>query len=96
MEHTFVFCLGRTVMKENRDTLLQHDDAPLADSAGGQTSNKEGLRSSARKPSNTGPGAHSGKHKAPVAGAFGNDETREPDQRDSYIGDQAPADKARK
>ncbi len=83
-------------MNQNRDNLLQHDDAPLADAPGGQTSNKEGLRSSARKPSNTGPGPHSDKHKAPVAGAFGNDETREVDENESYIGDQAPADKARK
>ena len=35
-------------------------------------------------------------HKAPVPGAFGNPETREYDQRDTYIGDQVPADKARK
>lgn len=83
-------------MSENRDNLLQHDDAPLADSPGAQTSNKAGLRSSARKPSNVGPDAHSSKHKAPVDGAFGNEETRDYDQRDSYIGDQAPADKARK
>ena len=31
------------------------------------------------KASNTGPDSHSGKHKAPVPGAFGNDETREYD-----------------
>ena len=83
-------------MSQEKDSLLRNDDAPLADSDGAQTSNKEGLASSARKPSNTGPGPHSDKHKAPVAGAFGNDETREHDQRDTYIGDQAPADKARK
>jgi hypothetical protein len=83
-------------MSENRDNLLQHDDAPLADSPGAQTSNKAGLRSSARKPSNVGPDPHSSKHKAPVDGTFGNEETRDYDQRDSYIGDQAPADKARK
>jgi len=83
-------------MSENRDNLLQRDDAPLADSPGAQTSNKTGLHSSARKPSNTGPDSHSNKHKAPVPGAFGNEETREYDQNDSYIGDQAPADKARK
>lgn len=83
-------------MSENRDNLLEDDDAPLADGVGAQTSNKEGLHSSARKPSNTGPGPHSGKHKAPVPGAFSNEETQETDQRDTYIGDQAPADKARK
>ena len=83
-------------MSENRDNLLQHDDAPLADAPGAQTSNKTGLRSSARKPSNTGPDSHSSKHKAPVAGAFGNEETREYESNDSYIGDQAPGDKARK
>ena len=83
-------------MSKDQDNLIQHDNAPLADAPGAQTSNKEGLQSSSRKPSNTGPGPHSGKHKAPVAGAFGNEENREYDQRDTYIGDQAPADKARK
>jgi hypothetical protein len=83
-------------MSRDQEDLLQQDDAPLADSPGAQTSNKTGLHSSARKPSNTGPGSHAAKHKAPVDGAFGNEETREPDQRDSYIGDQAPADKGRK
>jgi hypothetical protein len=83
-------------MSEQRDNLIQHDDAPLADSGAPQSSNKTGLASSARKPSNTGPDSHSNKHKAPVAGAFGNDETRDADPNDTYIGDQVPADKARK
>ncbi|HYP14257.1 MAG TPA: hypothetical protein VEQ63_10065 [Bryobacteraceae bacterium] len=61
----------------------------------GQTSNKAGLRSDARKPSNAGPDSHE-EHKAPVAGAFGNDETREEDQRDTALGNWVPADKARK
>lgn len=83
-------------MSENKDRLITHDETSgLVDGEGAQTSNKEGLKSSARKPSNTGPGPHE-KHKAPVDGAFGNEKTREHDQRDTYIGDQAPADKARK
>lgn len=85
-----------TSMSENRKNLLEEDDAPLADAAGGQTSNKTGLHSSAQKPSNTGPDSHSDKHKAPVSGAFGNEDTREYDKNAGYIGDQAPADKARK
>ncbi|HYP05037.1 MAG TPA: hypothetical protein VER03_02285 [Bryobacteraceae bacterium] len=80
-------------MSQNRDNLIQHDDAPLADSGAPQTSNKTGLASSARKPSNSGPDSHSGKHKAPVAGAFGNDE-KEADRNQTYIGDQAPAKKS--
>ena len=85
-----------SIMSQKRDQLIEHDDAPLADKPGAQSSNKTGLHSSAKKPSNTGPDSHSNKHKAPVDGAFGNEETREHDQRDPYIGDQAPADKARK
>ena len=81
-------------MSQNHDELIQHDDAPLADSGAPQTSNKAGLQSSARKPSNVGPDSHSAKHKAHDAGAFGNEETREVEQQDTYIGDQAPADKA--
>lgn len=81
-------------MSENKNFLPQDDDAPLADSPGAQTSNKEGLRSSARKPSNSGPDPHSDKHKAPVSGAFGNEETRDYSQRETYIGDKVPADKA--
>ena len=83
-------------MSENRDNLIQNDDAPLADSGAPQTSNKTGLASSSRKPSNTGPDAHSSKHKAPVDGAFGNDETREEDPNSTYIRDQAPAKNSRK
>ena len=82
--------MGPISMSENRDNLLHHDDSPLADAPGAQSSNKTGLRSSPRIPTNTGPDSHSDKHKAPVSGAFGNEETR------GYIGDQAPADKARK
>ena len=49
------------------------DDIFETDTTGGQTSNKEGLHSSARKPSNTGPDPHQ-KHKTgPVPGAFGKD-----------------------
>jgi hypothetical protein len=81
-------------MSQQRDNLIQHDDAPLADSGAPQTSNKTGLASSARKPSNTGPDSHSNKHKAPVAGAFGNDETHESDPNEGYLRDQAPVDKA--
>ena len=78
-----------------QDRLIANDDTTgLVDGPGAQTSNKQGLRSSARKPSNTGPDAHE-EHKAPVSGAFGNPDTREHDQRDTY-GDQAPADQARK
>jgi hypothetical protein len=76
------------------DRLIRDDDTSgLVDGAGAQTSNKTGLKSSARKPSNTGPDAHE-EHKAPVAGAFGNPENREYQQQDTYLGDQAPADKA--
>jgi len=80
--------------KEER--LITNDETTGAvDGPGAQTSNKQGMASSSRKPSNTGPGPHE-EHKAPVPGAFGNPETREYDQRDTYIGDQVPADKARK
>jgi hypothetical protein len=81
-------------MSEQRDNLILNDDAPLADSGAPQTSNKTGLASSSRKPSNTGPDSHSNKHKAPVAGAFGNDENQEGDPNQTYIGDQAPAKKS--
>jgi hypothetical protein len=83
-------------MSQQRENLITHDDAPLADSGAPQTSNKTGLASSARKPSNTGPDSHSGKHKAPVAGAFGKNDDSDVEQQDTYIGDQAPADKARR
>lgn len=82
-------------MSQQRDNLLTHDDAPLADSGSPQTSNKTGLASSSKKPSNTGPDSHSNKHKAPVAGAFGNDD-REVKPQETYIGDQAPPDKGRR
>ena len=79
-----------------QDRLIKNDETSgLVDGEGAQTSNKAGLASSARKPSNTGPDSHE-EHKAPVAGAFGNPDEREYEQRDTYIGDQAPADKARK
>jgi hypothetical protein len=78
-------------MSEQQDNLILNDDAPLADSGNPQSSNKEGLASSSRKPSNTGPDSHSNKHKAPVAGAFGNNETQEDDPNQTYIGDQAPS-----
>jgi hypothetical protein len=79
-----------------QDRLIKNDETTgLVDGEGAQTSNKAGLASSARKPSNTGPDPHE-EHKTPVAGAFGNPDEREYDQRDTYIGDQAPADKARK
>lgn len=61
----------------------------------GQLANKEGLQSSSRKPSQTGPDEHH-EHTAPVDGAFGNPETREYDKNQTYIGAQAPGDKARK
>lgn len=79
-----------------QDRLIRDDETSgLADGPGAQTSNKEGLKSSSRKPSNSGPDPHQ-EPKAPVGGAFGNPETKEHDQRDTYIGDQVPADKARK
>jgi hypothetical protein len=81
--------------KRNEPLITDDETTGLVDGPGAQTSNKEGLKSSARKPSNPGPDAHQ-EHKAPVAGAFGNRKNREADQRDTYIGDQAPADKARK
>jgi hypothetical protein len=80
----------------NNERLIREDETTgLVDGPGAQTSSKEGLQSSSRKPSNTGPGPHE-QHKAPVSGAFGKQEDREADQRDTYVGDQAPADKARK
>ena len=78
------------------DRLIRDDETSgLVDGEGAQTSNKQGLKSSARKPSNTGPDAHE-EHKAPVAGAFVKEEDREHNKRDSYLGDQAPADTASK
>jgi hypothetical protein len=82
-------------MSKQHRLITDDETTGLVGGEGAQTSNKTGLASSARKPSNTGPDPHE-EHKAPVSGAFGNPETREHDQRDTYIGDQAPADKARK
>jgi hypothetical protein len=83
-------------MQNEKDRLITEDETTgLVDGPGAQTSNKAGLASTARKPSNPGPGPHE-EHKAPVDGAFGNPETKDYDQRDTYIGDQVPADKARK
>lgn len=81
-------------MSRHDEKLITHD-TETEEMEAGQTSNKEGLQSSSRKPSNTGPDEHQ-EHKAPVDGAFGNPETRDYDQRDTYIGHQVPADKARK
>ena len=79
-----------------QDRLITDDETTgLVAGDGAQTSNKAGLASSARKPSNAGPDPHE-EPKAPVPGAFGNPDTRQYDQRDTYLGDQAPADKARK
>jgi hypothetical protein len=80
-----------------RQEKLVRDDETTGqiDKEGGQTSNKTGLHSSARKPSNSGPDSHS-EHNAPVAGAFGNDDRRDEDEHGGYLNDQAPADKARK
>ena len=83
-------------MSQKHEDFIEHDNAPLADTGAAQTSNKTGLHSSARKPSNTGPDSHSNKHKAPVDGAFGNPDTRDRSEKDTYIEEQAPADKARK
>ena len=83
-------------MQNEKDRLITDDDTTgLVDGPGAQTSNKAGLASSSRKPSNSGPGPHE-EHKAPVDGAFGNPDTKEYDQRHTYLGDQVPADKARK
>ena len=76
-----------------QDRLITDDETSgLAGGDGAQTSNKEGLASSARKPANSGPDPHE-EPKAPVSGAFGNPDTRD---SDTYPGDQAPADKASK
>ena len=82
-------------MSRQEDLIRDDDTSGLVDGPGAQTSNKEGKMSSARKPSNTGPDAHE-EHKAPVAGAFGKQEERDAEQQDTYIGDQAPKDKARR
>ncbi len=73
-----------------QEGLITKDETTGAiDQAGGQTSNKAGLASSSRKPSNSGPDAHE-EHVAPVDGAFGNEECRDGDQRGNY----APSDNA--
>ena len=82
-------------MSTHKRMITEDETTALVGGEGAQTSNKTGLASSARKPSNTGPDSHD-EHKAPVSGAFGNPESRDYDQRDTYIGDQAPADKGRK
>ncbi len=78
-------------MSESRqEPLITEDETTgLVGGDGAQTSNKTGLKSSARKPSNSGPDAHQ-EHVAPVDGAFGNEENRTKDQRGQY----APADNA--
>ncbi len=73
-----------------QEGLIRNDETTgMVDGPGGQTSNKAGLASSSRKPSNSGPDPHE-EHVAPVDGAFGNEENRENDQRGQF----APADKA--
>src|SRR5687768_16509857 len=58
------------------EKLITDDETTHPDTQAGQTSTKTGKHSSARKPSNTGPDSHS-EHKAPVSGAFGNEERRD-------------------
>ena len=83
-------------MSSRQEDLIREDESSVrADGAGAQTSNKAGKMSSARKPSNSGPDAHE-EHVAPVAGAFGHGEERDAEQQDTYLGDQAPKDKARR
>ena len=73
-----------------QEELIKNDETSGAvDGPGAQTSNKAGLASSSRKPSNSGPDAHE-EHVAPVDGAFGNEENREQDQRGQF----APSDNA--
>jgi hypothetical protein len=79
-----------------QEQLIRNDETTgQLDKDSAQTSNKAGKHSSARKPSNTGPDSHS-EHNAPVAGAFGNEESRDEDEHGGYLNDQAPADKARR
>jgi hypothetical protein len=77
-----------------QEDLIRDDESTNIDPAGAQTSNKTGLKSSARKPSNTGPDSHS-EHAAPVDGAFGNEERRDEKENTGYLQDRAPKDKAR-
>jgi hypothetical protein len=81
-------------MAKQEKLIWDDDTSGMVDQGSPQTSNKEGKRSSARKPSNTGPDSHS-EHKAPVSGAFGNEAKRDEDINGGYITDQAPKDKAR-
>ncbi|HYI97643.1 MAG TPA: hypothetical protein VEX68_29155 [Bryobacteraceae bacterium] len=80
--------LGLMSMSKQEKLITNDENTTAVDNSGAQTSNKTGLKSSSRKPSNTGPDAHQ-EHAAPVSGAFGNEENRE-DQRGTF----APADKA--
>ena len=77
----------------NHKPLITEDETSGAVDQNPQTSNKTGLHSDARKPKNTGPDSHQ-EHKAPVPGAFGNDETLDERHNDTFLSDQAPADKA--
>jgi hypothetical protein len=83
--------------KRNEPLITEDETTGRVDGPGAQTSNKQGLASSSRKPSNPGPDAHQ-EHIAPVDGAFGKQEDpdREVPQQETYIGAQVPADKARK
>lgn len=73
-----------------QEGLITNDETTgSVDRPGGQTSNKAGLASSSRKPSDSGPDPHE-EHVAPVDGAFGNGELRDGDQRGHY----SPSDKA--
>ena len=81
-------------MARQEELIRDDDSAKAPDRDGAQTSNQTGLRSSARKPSNTGPDSHS-EHVAPVDGAFGNEEKLDERDNTGYLRDQAPKDKAR-
>lgn len=79
-----------------QDRLITNDETTgLVDGKGAQTSNKAGLASSSRKPSNAAPDPHE-EPKAPVAGAFGNPDNRDSERRDTHPGTHALADNARK
>jgi len=75
--------------------LITEDETSDAMDQNAQTSNKRGLHSDARKPSNTGPDAHS-EHKAPVAGAFGNEEKLDERKNSTYLSDQSPAKRGKR
>jgi len=77
------------VMSKERSLIERDETTDAVDGPGAQTSNKAGLASSSRKPSNSGPDPHE-EHVAPVDGASGNEENRDKDQRGQF----APADKA--